>query len=414
MRNRWVFSQAGFRADWNFAHDVEATFQGDLYTGWIAQPTSSRGEFDGGNLLGRVLKRFTHDSTLTVQSYFDSARRGAPNTFADRIEQADVDVQHEMHLGVNQHTVVWGMNHRTSRDRVRNLPTRAFIPAQFTHRLYSAFAHAEFAVIPEQVRATAGVKFEYNNYSGSDLLPNVRLAWLVSPQQTFWAAISRAVRTPSRLERDLFIPPTPPFLAAGGPNYGSEELWASEVGWRGRLTEKTSTSITGFAHDYDHLRTLEQPAPFVFANGLEARTYGLEMLFRHEPWSNFNWTLGYTLLKKDFELKSWSRDLNRGQLEQADPEHQAQLRAALDLRGGWEIDAGLRYIGAVPTFAAQTQTNVPAYAELDVRIGWEIRDGLELSLIGRNLLDAAHPETGAIANRREIERSEHVQFIWRF
>jgi iron complex outermembrane receptor protein len=273
MRNRWVFSQAGFRADWNFAHDVEATFQGDLYTGWIAQPTSSRGEFDGGNLLGRVLKRFTHDSTLTVQSYFDSARRGAPDTFADRIEQADVDVQHEMHLGVNQHTVVWGINHRTSRDRVRNLPTRAFIPATFTHRLYSAFAHAEFAVIPEQVRATAGVKFEYNNYSGSDILPNVRLAWLVSPQQTIWAAISRAVRTPSRLERDLFIPPTPPFLAAGGPNYGSEELWAYEVGWRGRLAEKTSTSITGFVHDYDDLRTLEQPAPFVFANGLgPART----------------------------------------------------------------------------------------------------------------------------------------------
>lgn len=410
-RNRWVFSQTGFRADWRLPNDFAATFQGDLFTGWSKQPASSRGEFDGGDLIGRATKTFASDSTLTVQGYYDSARRGAPTTFADRLDQSDLDVQHEIRRG--PHTFIWGLNYRNSRDSVRNLPTQAFIPARFTHQLYSAFVHAEMEVAP-RLRINAGTKFEYNNYSGSDVLPNVRVAWLPSRHQTLWAAISRAVRTPSRIEKDLYIPPTPPFTAGGGPDYGPEELWAYELGWRGRTGDRASLSLTGFVHYYDDLRTLEQPIPLFFANGLKARTYGAEFLFRHEPLPRVNWTLGYTLLRSDFELKPWSRDFNLGLLEQADPKHQAQLRVGFDLARRFEVDAGVRYVDRVPTFAARVQSSVPAYTEMDARLGWEIRDGLDLSLIGMNLLDAAHPETGAPANRREIQRSIHARLTWRF
>ncbi len=409
--NRWVFSQTGFRSDFTPGGSTRLTVQGDLYTGWIQQPTSSRGELDGGNILARW-EIPVGDSHVTALAYYDSARRGAPTSFGDRLDTVDLDVQQEAPFG--RHRIVWGFGHRASADQVRNLATQAFIPAEFTHRLWTAFAHAEFELIPETLRLTLGSKYEHNNYSGADHQPNVRLAWLLTPHQTLWTGISRAVRTPSRVERDLFIPPRPPFVAAGGASFGSEILWAYETGWRGRIGQHTTASIVGYLHDYHGLRTLELPVPLQFANGLDARTYGAEVFLRHSvtEWASLN--AGYTLLKKDFRLKPWSRDLNRGLVEESDPEYQLHLRGSVDLSRSWEFDAGVRYIAPVPTLAGGVQTNVPAYTELDARLAWTSRRGLEIALIGTNLLDRAHPETGPVNNRREIERSVHARFLWRF
>jgi iron complex outermembrane recepter protein len=268
--------------------------------------------------------------------------------------------------------------------------------------------------VPDRLRLTLGTRFEHNNYACSDHQPNVRLAWFASPEHTFWTSVSRAVRTPSRLDRDLFIPPQPPFVAAGGSTFESEELIAYELGWRGGFVGRTSISLTGFLHDYDGLRTLEQPMPLSFQNGLDARTYGAEFFFRHELNEAVNWSLGYTLLKRDFTLKPWSRDFNAGKVEEADPEHQVHLRGSFDLSRTWELDFGLRYVSPVPTLAARVQTDVPAYTELDARIGWLPRPDLEFSLVGTSLLDRAHPEGGAVTSRREIERSVHARMIWRF
>jgi hypothetical protein len=47
-------------------------------------------------------------------------------------------------------------------------------------------------------------------------------------------------------------------------------------------------------------------------------------------------------------------------------------------------------------------------------VGWTIRPGVELSLIGRNLLDRSHPEIGSDAALREIERSLQARVRWKF
>jgi iron complex outermembrane recepter protein len=51
---------------------------------------------------------------------------------------------------------------------------------------------------------------------------------------------------------------------------------------------------------------------------------------------------------------------------------------------------------------------VPGYVALDARIGWRVTDGLELSLAGSNLLDDQHPETRALAARRDIPRTVYL------
>lgn len=413
-RNRWVFSQTGFRFDTPVFAQGDLTVLGDFYTGWIQQPASSRGEYDGGDLQLRWRVPINPDSNVTAQAFYDSARRGAPTTVADRIDTLDLDLQHEWRFGVGRHRLVWGAGHRQSRDSVRNLATQAIIPARFTHELSWGFVHGETTLIPDRLRLLAGARLEHNNYSGSDFQPNVRLAWFPSSRQTIWAAVSRAVRTPSRFDRDIFVPAQPPFQAAGGPTFRSEKLLAYELGWKAQITEHASLNVSGYVNHYDGLRTLEQPAPLTFANGLDARTYGTEVFLRHAVSEQLTWSLGYTLFKSDFRLKSWSRDFNNGQVEIADPKHQAQLRVALDLPKGWEFDVGTRYVAAVPTLAARVVSFIPAYVEMDARLAWTHASGWEIALIGTNLLDRAHPEIGPVNNRREIERSVHARVTWRF
>jgi iron complex outermembrane receptor protein len=413
VQNHWTFGQIGFRADLAPQPRAELMVSGDLYDGGITQPNFPRGEFGGGNLVARWTQSLALDARLLVKAFYDSAERGAPNTFADRMDTLDLDVQHDF-VAWERHRLVSGVSYRHTQDSVRNLPTQAFIPAKFTHRLFGAFLHDELQLVPNRLRLMLGYKFENNNYSGSDHQPSVRLAWLATPDQTIWTAISKAVRTPSRADRDLYIPPQAPFTLAGGAGFGSEKLTAYELGWRGAITHKATGAVSFFYHDYDGLKTLEQPIPLTFGNGLDAKTHGAEVFLRYEPVPWLDLTAGYTLLKKSFRFKSWSRDFNTVPLEQSDPEDQVQVRAAIDLPGGWEVDAGYRYVGRVPTVAARVVSFVPAYRELDARIGWVSRNGLEISIVGSNLLHRSHPETGPVNNRREIERSVHGRFILRY
>jgi hypothetical protein len=39
---------------------------------------------------------------------------------------------------------------------------------------------------------------------------------------------------------------------------------------------------------------------------------------------------------------------------------------------------------------------------------------VEISIVGRNLLDRRHPEFGAAANRSELERALYAKVSWRF
>ena len=64
----------------------------------------------------------------------------------------------------------------------------------------------------------------------------------------------------------------------------------------------------------------------------------------------------------------------------------------------------LRRIDDVPSHDAVGSV-VPAYTELNARLGWHVNSRLEVALVGGNLLSPTHPEIGALATRREIERS---------
>ena len=82
-------------------------------------------------------------------------------------------------------------------------------PEKSTDQLFSGFIQDQISIGPK-VRLTLGTKLEHNDFSGFEVQPSVRMAWSARENQTLWVAISRAVRVPTRLERDIFVDVTDP------------------------------------------------------------------------------------------------------------------------------------------------------------------------------------------------------------
>ncbi len=409
----WQMGQGGFRLDWYPGEANQLTFQGDGYGGAIDQLVKEDIRVSGGNLIGRWSHTFSEQSDLKAQFYYDRTHRRIPATFAEDLDTFDFDLQHHFPVGERQ-DVVWGLNYRLSEDKVDNTPNFAFLPARLSFQLFSGFVQDEITLVRDRLRLTLGSKFEHNDFSGFEYQPSARLSWTMTSRQTLWGAISRAVRTPSRIDQDFFAPANPPFIVAGGPKFVSEELLAYELGYRIRPIDPLSFSLAAFYNDYDKLRSLEPGPPITVSNGLEGETYGAELSGSYQlaPW--WRWQTGYAYLHEHLRLKQGSMDINQARGEGSDPQHQFSVRSSIDLPGHLELDAALRYVDVLHNIANGVRGTVPSYVEVDVRLGWMPNKNLELSIVGQNLVHRQHPEFGSPTSRHEIQRGAFAKVSWRF
>ena len=407
----WHRDQAGFRADWNQG----LTVQGDVYDGRLRQAGTQDIRVAGANLLGRASRTFADGSSASVQLYWDHTERDQPLAFHERLDTFDLQLQHAVRVG-DAHHVVWGGGYRLGHDRVENGAAFGFLPGTLNLHWANLFAQDEIA-LADAVRVTAGLKLEDNNYTGVEALPTLRLAWNPHPSALAWTSLSRAVRAPSRIDRDFYSPTQPPVVGgvpqygvAGGPRFVAETANVFELGWRAQPLAALSYSATLFATRYDRLRTLE-PNPSgpgsVFENLADGATRGIE------AWANWQvapaWRLsgGGVVQHVGTSLHPDSRDrTGTTGLFTSDPSHYLSLHSSHDLGRGHEVDVMLRRVGALARPA------VPPYTAVDLRYGWRVRPGLELSVIGQNLLDPAHAEFGNPATRSEYERALAVRIVW--
>jgi iron complex outermembrane receptor protein len=275
---------------------------------------------------------------------------------------------------------------------------------------FSGFIQDGMALVDDRLRLTAGLKLEHNPYTAWEFQPSVRAAWKVRERQLLWAAVSRALRTPSRIDREVFVPANPPFVLAGGPNFESEKLLAYEIGYRGEIRRGVGVSVSAFYHDYDDLRSLEPtPAgPLVIANGLEGKSYGAELVGDVRISERWRVRAGYTEMRVRSGPKPGSGDQTSARSQALDPHRTILMHAQFDVRENITFDLITRYVGRI------ANQMVPGYVGVDIRLAWRPIDSLELAVAGRNLLDDSHPEFGAPVGRREIERRFNGSFTWRF
>lgn len=437
----WRALQAGFRLDSEHGRGECFTLSGDTYAGNAGQrlsvPDADSGarafedeaSFSGGNMLMRWRLRTGRSGEFTLSSYVDEARR-SEFAFDETRHTWDVDMQHRVR-GPGMHDLLWGVGYRGTRDLLPPTPLQSYSDESRQDALYSAFAQDTMVLLPDRLSLTAGSKVEHNDYSGWEVQPNARVAYTPGPRQTWWAAVSRAVRPPSRAESTIRLncllqrpnmtfmeqSALPAQFVADG-EFGSESVTAFEVGHRLQPLDTLSMDVAVFYNSYRDLQSVEPvsvtvPVQFVLRNKLQGEAFGAEAAVRWRalPW----WKLqaSYTYLDLHLSTAPSSNDIFTEQTYEGDvPHHQASLLSRWNMPGGVQLDAWLRYVDPIPIEA------IPSYLEMDVRAAVPLGNNMELSVVGRNLLHDDHTEYGPsfliATETTDVERSVYAKLTYRF
>jgi iron complex outermembrane receptor protein len=402
-------------------------------------------DVDGGFLLAGWTRSLSETSGLQLRMSFDRTSRegGAPNEVRDTF---DVDMQHHFQAA-DRHNVIWGLSYRLSDDETTGDFVISLDPASRTQHLLSTFVQDEIGLIADRLFMTVGTKIEKNNFSKNSLEwePNIRLSWNITDEQMLWGSVARAVRVPSRVEQaatihGAVIPPAAPgnpfpvpfvMTVQGDADLDTEEVIAYELGYRQQFSEATHVDLAAFYNQYSDLRTLAARAPvcepggipvpgippcFLAAqyvslpiqieNGSDIDTHGLELSVSHR--FNTAWSLqaAYTYLHSD-DTPSPAPNV----VSQDHPDHQLSLRTAFAPTAATEMDFWIRYVDEL---SAQ---NVDGYVMLDARASWRPVAALEISLVGRNLLESDHAEFLQEFSETEpvdVAREAYIELRWHF
>lgn len=439
----WRFGQLGFRTDWKRGEKDVFTVQGDLYSGESGEDTyiasfsppaetaeHGYGYVSGGNLLARWQHTMGEGSDIQLQTYFDRTNR-QDFELGETRDTFDVDFVEHVRVHDDQE-LTWGLGARISPSNfIQSSQGVNFLPASQTDTIYSGFVQYELPIVRDKLSLTAGTKLEHNNFSGFDYQPSVRLLWTPAEHESFWAAVTRAVRTPSRLDQDvnfdILIQATPPppvyFEILGNPNLKPEQLIGYEAGYRREVNRNLYLDVTAFYNSYDDLQGYGAPSvgvgatpppPHLFfvlpyANVIEGHTIGTEIA---PNWRVTNWwrlSGSYSFLHMSLRDKPGFTDVGNllGSYSGSSPSDLVAFQSFFNLPKRFEFDQTFRYSSKLPAQA------VASYATLDARLGWHLSEHLEMSLVGQNLLQPFHEEFGGDPPPLiGIKRSAYAKVTW--
>lgn len=442
----WDKVQGGFRLDSQLSSQDNLSVQGDAYRTELNQNTTLPqlsppylNNFNetidtfGGNLLARHQHTFSSTSDYTLQVFYEFYERN--ETFIRESRHvADIDFQHRFAL-LDWNDIVWGAGYRYNHDDFSTPTTINHVaPSSRNDQIFSAFVQDEITLIDDNLWLTVGSKFEHNDYSGFEAQPTARLMWTLHHQHRLWGAVSRAVRTPSRLEHTMnsvqaVTPPQPPFIPAvvvslqGKEHFDSEQVISYEIGYRTTFINNLSIDFTAFYNNYKGLRSgeigsiippsnLTDPATVSLniGNNISAKTYGFEISTVWQMLEWWRWDASYSLLKTEYNKQDAVNDLGMS------PQQRLSLRSAMSPWKNIELDLLFRYVDTNSAVSFTGLTVIKDYVSMDIRLAWQAMKDLELSLVGQNLLAEKHLEyrQELLTTPTEIDRGMYGKLTWRF
>ena len=441
----WDDIRAGFRVDWN--RDVDVTLKGEIYTGHFGERISvlvpippftglrdDKIDVSGGSIFGRMNWASNSGANNQLQFYVDENRRDQW-VIDDTRRVADLSFQSQV-SSIEGHDLVWGMGYRFQTDDVPPADLESgqsyfFLPRSRSDRIYNAFVQDEYD-LSQRVSLTVGAKVERNSLSGTEFQPSVRLRWNKSERSVVWGAVSRAVRTPSRAERDGNIgtgvvdagPPV--FVAAliGSDNYGSESVIAYEFGVRYSVSGRLKLEVAAFHNDYDDLQSIEPGAPFGIplsipvvvlplnaTNNVYGETYGLEVSAAWQPSDSWSVRANYSYLDIQLHSRLGSIDTFTEAQEGLSAKHQLNLIAGYSPNKNWRLDIRTHYVDDLPG------SGVDSYVDLDAGVTWNLKGNTRIALQGKNLAHDRHIEflpTFFPTAATQVEREVVLKIDWHF
>jgi iron complex outermembrane receptor protein len=416
--DRWHLAHGGFRADWNPGKQDSFTAEGDAYTGASGQQISIGSyaplkqlviddtfSISGGNIVLNWQHSYAGGSDLQIHAYFDRTNRQGTE-FGETRDTVDFDLIDHVNMFLRQN-LIWGAGIRFSPSSIiQTQPTVDFEPHAQTDSIYSAFLQDSFHLLPNSLTFSLGSKFENNNYTGFEIQPNARLLWNPVSHSALWAAVSRAVRTPGRLDRDLQLTDVytiaPPILVRilGSPNFKSEDLLGYEAGYRQLLTSKLYADLAAFKNHYDKVESygIESysaiTTPIVaevlnipFANGIDGNTDGVEIAPDWKPAGWWELKGNFSHLHLDAHPRPGFDDTGTAtSYEGSSPHRMATLQSQLNLPHSAEFDFDYRFVSRLPAQMAER------YQTMDAQASWLLDKSLRFTVSGRNMLQPHHHE----------------------
>ena len=431
--------RAGFRYDISSIKDSSISIHGDIFSGTASNffttlnnPNKNNKDSRGANLVVNWDKKLSKQSSFILNSYFDYDQFSAP-VFKRSSRTFDVDFQH-FYNSIKDNQFIWGLGYRQISDDTEKSTTLNgvdpldYSPGHRNNQWFTAFIQEKFGLITDKLYLTIGSKFEKNDFTGFEYQPNARLAYYPSRNQTVWASVSRAVRTPTRGESDINLKAanTNTTINQGSPTYGIEQLIAYEVGYRIKPTIKTLIDATTFYNQYSKLRTFESINGVPTAANLGyGESQGFEISGKWQVTNDWRMEASYDFLNLDLHISDNSTDSTSiigasdglQVAEGMSPKNQVKLRSFYNISPKIEFDNILYYVDNLPTAGATYRTTgIPSYFRFDTRLGYLPSRNLDLSVGIQNLLDQGHREFKAALynNQTEVGRTFYVKAVWQY
>ena len=441
--DRWRAVQGGFRMDVARGQRDRFTVQGDIYdegTGESVNATTYAPPYSqilngtaglsGGNIVARWRRTQGDGKDFQLKAYYDRTNRHELN-FEDLRDTFDIDFIDRFRLPRQQ--ISWGLGGRWSNGKNPTVVSGLFfLPESRTDRLVTAFLQDDIGLIDDKLSLEVGTKLLNTNYTGTQWQPSIRLLYTPKNTQTFWAAFTHAVRTPSDAERAFFLSGFTgsfvnglPFFARfnANPKFRSEELNGFEFGYRQLLRSNVYLDIAAFHNHYadlfsediagaPYLETNPGPPhyllPAEFGNGLVGTTKGVEVAPEWKPMPSWRLRASYSFLQMRLMKGTNSQDIGSGPVtEGSSPRHQATAQSGIDFNKAFSLDLTYRYVSPL---AAQ---KIRAYSTADAEFTWHTRWPLRFTVVGRNLFQPYHYEFASDpAPNVAIKRSVYGQITW--
>jgi iron complex outermembrane recepter protein len=385
-------------------------------------PSPSDSALWGGDILGRYDHNISDDNVISLQAFISHDHRGQDALTLDATT-SELELTNTFKASENNE-VTWGAAYRNVILDTEAQNYISFSPDGRVDNLYSAFIQNEHQFIPNELALTLGSKIEHNNYSGLEIQPSARLAWTPTEAQTYWASVSRAVRTPSQYSEDgsialAAVRTSPTSIGVlrqfGQRDTDAENLIAYEVGGKWQINDKMLLDTALFYNDYKEI-LIDVPGvpslvsdtsfgtyvqvPYVTVNGGVAKTYGFEVNGTAEVTDQLQVSAGYSFLKMDVGATS-TFVATSGK----NPTQQITLRTDYSFAPDWEWNNTLYWMDQLHPSAT---TEIPSYLRYDTRLAWQATDGVEVSLVGQNLLDDYHQEFGGFIYNQPVEIGRSV------
>ncbi len=433
----WRSGRAGFRMDISPGRGLPEganntyTIQGEAYQNRYDKQlkdddtpaaendtTSITSEAGGGHILGRWKHTISHSSETILQFYYNHDQKDY-DPASGRVNTADVDFQHRFSL-FDAHVVVWGVEYKYITDEFDNSDSVQLNPGYQDQHLVSTFVQDDLTLRPDRLYLTLGSKFEHNQVTGMEIQPSVRMRYTPTATHSFWAAVSRAVRIPSRIELNGIVEDKVNLsgipddevdvIILGNEDLSAEKVTAYEIGHRWQPRTYLWFNSAVFYHNYNDLigekryfleedddDTITSPYLYTLENNKSGKSYGLELASDWQVRQNLLLSMAYTYLHNDIDQKE-------GFADSGAPRNMVSVRSQWDLTSKLDFDLWLRYVDSVP------ERGVSSYTTLDARLGYQLTNNVEVSLVGQNLFEKGHEEFSGI----EVDRSIYAKLDWRF